>query len=102
MMIEDNDDDDDYAFSDGDTLRRTLIFPLFFKADSNETANNLNNRQFKKLKHSEDESWCQPGNNFLRYKVAGHTILHEMAHLHSVGSASGLDERQVYKKNGDP
>ncbi|KAF2797951.1 hypothetical protein K505DRAFT_333832 [Melanomma pulvis-pyrius CBS 109.77] len=83
---------------DGNTLREMLICPLFFKDDSKETTHNLDFRKFEKPKRGQDNSWCAPGNNFIWYEVAGHTLLHEMTHLNAFGEAAGVPEHKDSKE----
>ena len=44
--------------------------------------------------------WCQDGENFPFFEVAGLTILHEMTHLDIVGSKAGLTDREDEDENG--
>jgi len=69
-----------------------LVCPLFFKDSSSETKNDISTRKFEKPLRGKDNSWCAPGNNFLWYEIAGHTILHEMTHLDVVGKSADLPE----------
>ncbi|KAF2198734.1 hypothetical protein GQ43DRAFT_377905, partial [Delitschia confertaspora ATCC 74209] len=54
----------------------------------------------EKPKRGKDNSWCSPGNKFGWYEVGGHTLFHEMTHLHAVGSAAGVPEKEDKDQDG--
>lgn len=81
--------------ADDITPRVMHICPLFFSKNSKETVNDLGSRQFgPPAKRGQPETWCQGGNNFAWYEVAGHTLLHEMTHFDALGKYAGPPEVQ--------
>ncbi|KAI1172026.1 hypothetical protein F4777DRAFT_23139 [Nemania sp. FL0916] len=71
----------------GDT---TMVFcDRFFKADTKETKQDLDS----KGKGDKRGQWCQSGEQFPFFEVAGLTVFHEMTHLHVVGQQAGLSSR---------
>lgn len=81
----------DAAEQDGDTLREMKICAAFFDSKEERTNKNLNSKEFIKNPKRNQNSWCQPGNTFQWYEVAGLTMLHEMTHLDAVAKAAGYD-----------
>lgn len=64
---------------------RMRLCPKFFDPATPQTKNNLSSKNFVKNPGRRENSWCQPGQKFPFFEVAGTTILHEMTHLDGVG-----------------
>jgi hypothetical protein len=66
-----------------------VLCDRFFSANTAQTKQDLNSKEIGKRRGQ----WCQPGENFPFFEVAGLTMFHEMTHLHIVGSRAGLSVR---------
>ncbi|KAI0405282.1 hypothetical protein F4802DRAFT_597409 [Xylaria palmicola] len=88
----------------------TMVFcDRFFSANTAQTKQDLSSKQLGTRRGQ----WCQSGENFPFFEVAGLTVFHEMTHLHVVGQQAGLTARpdpdgydssgtvDVYIKGGD-
>ncbi|KAI0855745.1 hypothetical protein F4860DRAFT_529995 [Xylaria cubensis] len=68
----------------------TMVFcDRFFSANTAQTKQDLST---KKLGTRRGQ-WCQTGEKFPFFEVAGLTVFHEMTHLHVVGQQAGLTAR---------
>ena len=63
-----------------------VLCDRFFNANTQQTKQDL---QTKKLGPGRGE-WCQTGEEFPFFEIAGLTLFHEMTHLHDVGLRAGL------------
>lgn len=61
-----------------------------------QTQNNLASKPFT----SRRGGWCQDGENFPFFEIAGLTVLHEMTHLDTIGQVAGLSARPDSDENG--
>ena len=73
------------------------LCPLFFNSNTPQTQNNLASKQIIQNPKRNQISWCQPGQPFSFFETAGHTMLHEMTHLDSLGSESNCLGQRSYK-----
>ncbi|KAK8130590.1 hypothetical protein PG999_002970 [Apiospora kogelbergensis] len=71
----------------GETI--VILCDDFFKASTKPTKQDLSS---KKLGTRRGQ-WCQPGEDYPFFEVAGVTMLHELTHLHTVGNRAGLSSR---------
>ena len=72
-----------------------VLCDRFFSQYTDQTKNDLGSKQYI----TKRGGWCQDGEKFPFFEVAGLTILHEMTHLDIVGSKAGLTDRP--EQDGD-
>ncbi|KAH3934788.1 hypothetical protein JI435_426210 [Parastagonospora nodorum SN15] len=77
--------------------------------NTKQTKQDLSTKEFK----SRRGGWCQTGEDFPFFEVAGLTLFHEMTHMHMIGQSAGLTARpdpdgydsagtvDIYVKGGD-
>ncbi|KAF2854224.1 hypothetical protein T440DRAFT_388707 [Plenodomus tracheiphilus IPT5] len=66
-----------------------VLCDRFFNKDTVQTKQDLDTKKVG----SRRGQWCQTGESFPFFEVAGLTIFHEMTHLHDVGQRAGLTAR---------
>ncbi|KAF3015289.1 hypothetical protein E8E14_007472 [Neopestalotiopsis sp. 37M] len=66
-----------------------VLCDRFFSANTVQTKQDLSTKKIG----SRRGQWCQPGEQFPFFEVAGLTMFHEMTHLDVVGSMAGLSSR---------
>jgi hypothetical protein len=86
-----------------------VLCDLFFNKNTVQTKQDLDTKKFETRRGG----WCQTGEKFPFFEVAGLTLFHEMTHMHEVGQKAGLTARpdpdgydsegtvDVYVKGGD-
>ncbi|KAK7909013.1 SGNH hydrolase [Apiospora marii] len=86
-----------------------VLCDRFFSANTVQTKQDLDSKKIGTRRGQ----WCQTGEKFPFFEVAGLTLFHEMTHLHVVGQRAGLTARpdpdgydssgtvDVYVKGGD-
>ncbi|KAK8057100.1 hypothetical protein PG996_011037 [Apiospora saccharicola] len=71
----------------GETV--VVLCDKFFSDKTVQTKQDLESKTFGTRRGQ----WCQTGENFPFFEVAGLTLFHELTHLHTVGQRAGLSER---------
>ena len=66
-----------------------ILCDRFFKKDTTQTKQDLDTKKFGTRRGQ----WCQTGEKFPFFEVAGLTLFHELTHMHMIGQKANLVAR---------